>query len=79
MRGALARGVPVDVPDEGLDLEALERGLILRALEKAEGNVTRAARLLGLSRRTLQYRLEKIQSAPGGAEGAPAGAEKVPD
>ena len=67
------------MPDEGLDLEALERRLILGAMEKTDGNVTRAARLLGLSRRTLQYRLEKIQSAPDGADGAPAGAGKVPD
>ena len=46
----------LDVPDEGIELEAVERSLILRALEKAEGNISRAARLLGLSRRTLQYR-----------------------
>jgi two-component system, NtrC family, response regulator PilR len=57
-------GLDLNVPDEGLDLEALERGLILKALAKAQGNVTRAARLLGLSRRTLQYRLEKLQEAP---------------
>jgi transcriptional regulator with PAS, ATPase and Fis domain len=76
MRRALAPGVPVDVPDEGLDIEALERRLILRALEKVEGNVTHAARLLGLSRRTLQYRLEKIQGAPDGAAAAPDGAAK---
>jgi two-component system response regulator PilR (NtrC family) len=74
MRGAPLPGVPIDVPDEGIDLEELERRLILRALEKAEGNVTRGARLLGLSRRTLQYRLEKIQSAPDGAVAAPDGA-----
>ena len=41
--------------------------MILKALEKAGGNVTRAARLLGLSRRTMQYRMEKIQGAPDGA------------
>ena len=34
---------------------------MLKALAKTDGNVTRAARLLGLTRRTLQYRLEKIQ------------------
>jgi DNA-binding NtrC family response regulator len=79
MRRAAGPGFPVDVPDEGLDLEALERSLIRRALEKAEGNVTRAARLLGLSRRTLQYRLEKIEGAPDGAAGAPDGAAKAPE
>jgi transcriptional regulator with PAS, ATPase and Fis domain len=72
--GAGARGLPIEIPDEGLDLDGLERSLILRALDKSGGNVTRAARLLGLSRRTLQYRLEKIQGAPGGAVGAPNGA-----
>jgi two-component system, NtrC family, response regulator PilR len=77
MRGAAASSLPVDIPAEGLDLEALERHLILRALEKSEGNVTRAARLLGLSRRTLQYRLEKIQGAPDGAATAPNGAEET--
>jgi transcriptional regulator with PAS, ATPase and Fis domain len=67
-------GPAVELPDDGLDLELLERSLILRALDKAEGNVSRAARLLGLSRRTLQYRLEKIQTAPLGAPPAPDGA-----
>jgi DNA-binding NtrC family response regulator len=68
------RGLDLDIPDSGIDLEAVERALILRALEKADGNVSRAARLLGLSRRTLQYRLEKIQGAPDGAPAAPKGA-----
>jgi transcriptional regulator with PAS, ATPase and Fis domain len=62
---ATPRGaVDLEIPDSGIDLEAVERSLILKALEKAGGNVSRAARLLGLSRRTLQYRIEKIQSAP---------------
>jgi transcriptional regulator with PAS, ATPase and Fis domain len=61
---ALARGpLALEIPDAGIDLEALEKALVLKALDKAQGNVTRAARLLGLSRRTLQYRLEKIQGA----------------
>ena len=72
--GVAAGGVPIEIPEEGLDLEALERSLLLQALEKARGNVTRAARLLGLSRRTLQYRLEQIQPAPDGAATAPDGA-----
>jgi DNA-binding NtrC family response regulator len=63
----------VEIPEGGLDLEGLERSLILKALDKAGGNVTQAARLLGLSRRTLQYRLEKLE-AGGTAEGAPNGA-----
>jgi len=61
----------LDIPDSGIDLDELERGLILRALEKAAGKVSRAARLLGLSRRTLQYRMEKIQ-AEGARDGTAA-------
>jgi DNA-binding NtrC family response regulator len=72
-------GIPIEIPDEGLDLEELERALIVRALDKAGDNVTRAARLLGLSRRTLQYRLEKMQGAPEGAAGAPNGAAEADD
>jgi transcriptional regulator with GAF, ATPase, and Fis domain len=50
----------------------VERSLVLKALEKTEGNVTRAARLLGLTRRTLQYRLEKIQGESETAATGPA-------
>jgi len=66
--GTVRGPMDFDIPDSGLDLDQLERGLILKALEKAAGNVSRAARLLGLTRRTLQYRMEKIQ-----AETAPDG------
>jgi DNA-binding NtrC family response regulator len=48
-----------EIPDGGLSLEALERALLVQALEKAQGNKSRAARLLGLTRRTLYSRLEK--------------------
>jgi Nif-specific regulatory protein len=47
------------LPPEGITLEAVERQLILSALEQAGGNKTRAAGLLGLSRDTLRYRLDK--------------------
>jgi DNA-binding NtrC family response regulator len=57
----------LEIPEAGIDLEGVERALIAKALEKTAGNVSRAARLLGLSRRTLQYRLEKMQGAPEGA------------
>jgi DNA-binding NtrC family response regulator len=49
----------LDIPEEGVSLEAIERELLLRALEKAEGNQTRAARYLDISRRTFIYRMEK--------------------
>jgi transcriptional regulator with PAS, ATPase and Fis domain len=72
-RGALE----LEIPDSGIDLDALERSLILKALDKAGGNVSRAARLLGLSRRTLQYRIEKIQASPEPAGGPGKGARAV--
>jgi DNA-binding NtrC family response regulator len=48
-----------DLPEEGLSLEALERDLLEQAMERSDGNKSAAARLLGLTRRTLGYRLEK--------------------
>ncbi len=40
-------------------LDEVERSLIGRALEQSQGNVTRAAKILGISRDTLRYRMEK--------------------
>jgi DNA-binding NtrC family response regulator len=48
-----------DLPEKGISLEAIERELIGRALEKFAGNQTQAARYLDISRRTLIYRMEK--------------------
>ena len=67
-------GLAPEIPDSGIDLEGLEQSLILKALDRAQGNVTRAARLLGLTRRTLQYRMGKLKGAPEGAPDAPKGA-----
>jgi len=52
-------GFALEIPEEGLDLEELEKHLILKAMEKSGGNQTQAARLLHLSRYALLYRLEK--------------------
>lgn len=52
--------VQIDFPDAGLSLEAVERALLMRALEKAGGNQSAAARLLGVSRDTLRYRMDKF-------------------
>lgn len=49
----------VDLPDEGISLEAVERELIVRALDRFKGNQTHAAKYLDISRRTLIYRIEK--------------------
>jgi two-component system NtrC family response regulator len=50
----------VDLPEGGLSLEAVERALLLAALVRSSGNQSAAARLLGLSRDTLRYRMEKF-------------------
>ena len=44
-----------------LNLLDAERELLERALAQAGGNVTRAARLLGITRDTLRYRMEKFK------------------
>ncbi len=48
------------LPAEGLDLDQTERELIVQAMARAGGNKTAAARLLGLTRDTMRYRLEKF-------------------
>ncbi len=48
------------IPDEGIPLEEIERNIILSALEKAEGNVSRAARFLRINRGKFRYRLERL-------------------
>jgi DNA-binding NtrC family response regulator len=48
------------LPPEGISFEEVERSLITQAMEQTNWNITRAAKLLGLSFRTLQYRLEKF-------------------
>jgi len=68
--------IEIDFPEEGLSLEAVERKILERALEKASGNRSAAARLLGISRDTMRYRLEKFgldvgAQRPGGEEPKP--------
>ena len=58
-------GAPLDplafeIPDGGIRFEDVEKALLLSALRKAGGSQTGAARLLGMSRDTLRYRLEKF-------------------
>lgn len=49
----------IDIPDGGLDLEEVEKRLLIRAMERSGGVIAKAARLLGLTYRTMQYRLDK--------------------
>ncbi len=66
-RGALKlRSAPdgelvVELPEQGLRFESLERALLMEALRKTGGSPTHAARLLGMSRDTLRYRIEKFR------------------
>jgi DNA-binding NtrC family response regulator len=49
------------LPPGGVNLERLEQDLIVQALEQTQGNKTRAAGLLGLTRDTMRYRMEKYR------------------
>jgi DNA-binding NtrC family response regulator len=51
----------VALPAENMNLDTVERGAIERALVQARGNKSQAARLLGLSRAQLYWRLDKHQ------------------
>ena len=46
-------------PAGGVNLEAIERSLVVKALAQARHNKTRAAKLLGLTRAQLYSRIEK--------------------
>ena len=49
------------LPPEGISFEELEHSLLIQAMEQTNWNITRAAKLLGLSFRTMQYRLDKFE------------------
>jgi two-component system NtrC family response regulator len=49
----------LNLPEDGISLEELEKNLILKALEMHKGNQTRAAEYLRITRPTLIYRMEK--------------------
>ena len=54
----------IEFPGEGVQLATVERDLLLRALSHTDWNVTHAARLLGLSRDTMRYRIDKFGLTP---------------
>jgi len=60
------------LPPEGISFEDVERDLIMQAMEQTDYNITKSAKLLGLTFRTLQYRLEKfgIKKPEGNKEAA---------
>jgi DNA-binding NtrC family response regulator len=50
----------LDLPAEGIDLAELEQRFVRQALERTGGNQSRAARLLGMNRDQIRYRIEKF-------------------
>jgi two-component system, NtrC family, response regulator AtoC len=50
----------IGLPAEGVDLEQLEKSLVVQALERSGHNQTKAAALLGLNRDQIRYRIEKF-------------------
>jgi DNA-binding NtrC family response regulator len=62
MRGAGVDAVLEALFDSTMTLDELERDIILASLRRCGGNLSRTARTLGLTRRALQYRVEKIRT-----------------
>jgi transcriptional regulator with GAF, ATPase, and Fis domain len=61
-----------EIPPEGINFENLERDLILQAMDRADWVIAKAAKMLGMSYRTLQYRLDKFGiKKPDGKAAAP--------
>lgn len=52
--------VIMELPEEGINLENLEKELILKAYDKCEQNQSKTARFLGITRNTLLYRMAKF-------------------
>ncbi|OFV90222.1 MAG: Fis family transcriptional regulator [Acidobacteria bacterium RIFCSPLOWO2_12_FULL_65_11] len=50
-----------ELPASGVDLEQLERSLVVQALDRSGWNQTKAAGLLGLNRDQIRYRVEKFK------------------
>jgi transcriptional regulator with GAF, ATPase, and Fis domain len=53
-------GQLLQLPDEGISLETVERELVVQALNRTAWNHTKAAALLGLNRDQIRYRIEKF-------------------
>jgi DNA-binding NtrC family response regulator len=51
--------IRLELPPQGISLDAVEKELIVRALQRFGNNQTKAADYLGLTRKTLIYRMEK--------------------
>lgn len=82
--GAAARATPalLDLPEDGCDIDAVlgevERRLILQALERTGGVRTAAAKMLGVTLRSLRYRMQKLTMNAGGDDDEPILSERPP-
>jgi two-component system response regulator AtoC len=61
IRGAYSKKNIFILPQEGISLEEVEESLVRQALDISKGNQTQAAKLLGISRHALIYRMEKFK------------------
>ena len=60
LKPGTASADPFELPATGVDLDDLERSLVVQALRRSGGNQTKAAALLGLNRDQIRYRIEKF-------------------
>jgi transcriptional regulator with GAF, ATPase, and Fis domain len=56
----LSERIDFEIPEQGFVFEEFERQVLAKAMERSGGVIARAAKMLGMSYRTLQYRLEKF-------------------
>jgi two-component system, NtrC family, response regulator PilR len=72
-------GANVEIPEDGIDLDGVlrdyERAIVVRALEQCGGVRKKAARLLGITFRSLRYRLVKL-GLDGDGDPGPAGSDR---
>lgn len=57
--------INVSIPPEGISLDEVESFLIKKALSMAQGNQSKAAAVLKITRNTMRYRMEKYGIKPG--------------
>ncbi len=69
LRATLLDRIDFDLPAEGFSLEAFERKLLETAMARSHGVIAKASKMLGLTYKTMQYRLEKFQIGRGAAGG----------
>ncbi len=70
-----ASNVLIQLPEDGIDLEEVEREILRQALEKRDGNQTRAAQYLNITRSALIYRMQKYGLAQSDAPELSEGGE----